>query len=77
MAEGDSTRETADEVGNDVPTVGRVVPDRFLSDEVFQRLVADADHEITSGARELFFSGLAGEFAITVTFRSPSRCTRC
>jgi formate/nitrite transporter FocA (FNT family)/nucleotide-binding universal stress UspA family protein len=68
MVEGDSTRETADEVGSDVPTVGRVVPDRFLSDEVFQRLVADADHEITSGTRELFFSGLAGGFAITITF---------
>jgi len=61
--------------GSDVPAVGGVVPDRFSSDEVFQRLVADADHEITSGARELFFSGLAGGFAIT--FRSPSRCTRC
>lgn len=50
------------------PTVGSVVADRFSSDEVFQRIVADADHEITSGGRELFFSGLAAGFAITITF---------
>lgn len=50
------------------PAVGSVVPDRFSSDEIFQRIVADADHEITSGARELFFSGLAAGFAITITF---------
>ncbi|WP_123536807.1 formate/nitrite transporter family protein [Halosimplex salinum] len=51
-----------------VPETGEVVPGRFSSDEVFQRVVADADHEITSGSRELFFSGLAGGFAITITF---------
>ncbi|UIP01415.1 formate/nitrite transporter family protein (plasmid) [Halobaculum sp. CBA1158] len=50
-----------------VPVSGSVVPDRFSSDEVFQRIVADADHEITSGARELFFAALAGGFAITIT----------
>ncbi|WP_251343614.1 formate/nitrite transporter family protein [Haloplanus halophilus] len=54
--------------GNDVPTAGEVLPDRFSTDEVFQRVVADADHEITSGVRELFFSALAGGFAITITF---------
>ncbi|WP_324661636.1 formate/nitrite transporter family protein [Haloarcula sediminis] len=51
----------------EVPVTGEVVPDKFSSDEVFQRIVADADHEITSGARELFFSALAGGFAITIT----------
>jgi formate/nitrite transporter FocA (FNT family)/nucleotide-binding universal stress UspA family protein len=52
---------------NGVPTSGGVIADMFSSDEVFQRIVADADHEITSGARELFFSALAGGFAITIT----------
>ena len=52
---------------NGVPTAGSVIADRFSSDEVFQRIVADADHEITSSARELFFSALAGGFAITIT----------
>ncbi|GAA0204499.1 formate/nitrite transporter family protein [Halobaculum roseum] len=52
---------------NGVPESGSVVPDRFSSDEVFQRIVADADHEITSGTRELFFAALAGGFAITIT----------
>jgi len=50
------------------PSTGSVVRDRFSSDEVFQRIVADADHEITSGARELFFAGVAGGLAISVTF---------
>jgi formate/nitrite transporter FocA (FNT family)/nucleotide-binding universal stress UspA family protein len=53
---------------NDVPVQGKVVPDRFSSDEVFQRIVADAEHEVTSSARELFFSGLAAGFAITITY---------
>jgi len=52
---------------NGVPTAGDVIADMFSSDEVFQRIVADADHEITSGTRELFFSALAGGFAITIT----------
>jgi len=62
------TGQSGEEAGNDVPETGEVVPGRFSSDEVFQRIVADADHEITSGSRELFFSGLAGGFAITITF---------
>jgi formate/nitrite transporter FocA (FNT family)/nucleotide-binding universal stress UspA family protein len=45
-----------------------VLADQFSTDEVYQRVVADADHEITSGTRELFFSALAAGFAITVTF---------
>jgi formate/nitrite transporter FocA (FNT family)/nucleotide-binding universal stress UspA family protein len=68
MNGSDGPGETAPGDGNDVPAVGRVVPDRFSSDEVFQRLVADADHEIASGTRELFFSALAAGFAITITF---------
>ncbi|MFC6784580.1 formate/nitrite transporter family protein [Halobaculum halobium] len=60
----DSNRDHAE---NGVPQSGSVIPDRFSSDEVFQRIVADADHEITSGTRELFFAALAGGFAITIT----------
>jgi formate/nitrite transporter FocA (FNT family)/nucleotide-binding universal stress UspA family protein len=50
------------------PATGKVLPDKFSSDEVFQRIVADAEHEVTSSARELFFSGLAAGFAITITY---------
>ncbi len=53
---------------NDIPVTGEVVPDLFSSDQVFQRIVADADHEITSGLRELFFAAVAGGFAITITY---------
>jgi formate/nitrite transporter FocA (FNT family)/nucleotide-binding universal stress UspA family protein len=45
-----------------------VLTDQFSTDEVYQRVVADADHEVTSGTRELFFSALAAGFAITITF---------
>jgi len=38
------------------------------SDEIFQRILAAADEEIRVGKRELFFSGLAAGFAITITF---------
>ena len=31
-----------------------VLADQLSTDEVYQRVVADADHEITSGTRELF-----------------------
>jgi hypothetical protein len=54
--------------GSDVPTTGEAVPDILSSDQVFQRIVADADHEITSGLRELFFAAVAGGFAITITY---------
>ncbi|MFP4625033.1 MAG: formate/nitrite transporter family protein [Natronomonas sp.] len=63
----DPAKEPQEATGG-VPAVGMVVPDRFSSDEVFQRIVADADHEITSSVRELFFSGLAAGFAITITY---------
>jgi formate/nitrite transporter FocA (FNT family)/nucleotide-binding universal stress UspA family protein len=50
------------------PAVGEAVRDRFSADEVFQRIVAAADEEVTSGTRELFFSAIAAGFAITITF---------
>ncbi|MFC7057059.1 formate/nitrite transporter family protein [Halovenus salina] len=50
------------------PATGKVLPDKFSSDEVFQRIVADAEHEVTSNTRELFFSALAAGFAITITY---------
>lgn len=59
---GDDSDEHSTQSGSDV------LSDHLSTDEVFQRVVADADHEITSGTRELFFSALAAGFAITVTF---------
>ncbi|WP_336036425.1 formate/nitrite transporter family protein [Halobacterium yunchengense] len=63
-----SVREAIERSRSGAPAVGSVVRDRFTSDEIFQRIIAAADEEITSGSRELFFSALAGGFAITVTF---------
>jgi formate/nitrite transporter FocA (FNT family)/nucleotide-binding universal stress UspA family protein len=64
----ESVRDAVERSRSGAPAVGHVVRDRFSSDEVFQRIVAAADEEITSGSRELFFSALAGGFAITITF---------
>src|SRR6056297_2816145 len=64
----ESLREAVERSRSGAPAVGSVVRDRFSSDEVFQRIVAAADEEITSGPRELFFSALAAGFAITITF---------
>ncbi|QFU81392.1 formate/nitrite transporter family protein [Natronorubrum aibiense] len=66
--ESDTVREAVERSRSGAPAVGSVVRDRFSSDEVFQRIVAAADEEVTSGNRELFFSGLAAGFAITITF---------
>ncbi|MFW5922277.1 MAG: formate/nitrite transporter family protein, partial [Halodesulfurarchaeum sp.] len=63
----DSVRKAVEQSRSGAPAVGRVVRDRFSTDEVFQRIVAAADEEITAGNRELFFSGLAAGFAITIT----------
>jgi formate/nitrite transporter FocA (FNT family) len=62
-----SVRQAVERSRSGAPAVGRVVRDRFSTDEVFQRIVAAADEEITSGSRELFFSGLAAGFSITIT----------
>ncbi|WP_440763909.1 formate/nitrite transporter family protein [Natronorubrum sp. DTA7] len=66
--EVETVRDAVERSRHGAPAVGSVVRDRFSSDEVFQRIIADADEEITSGNRELFFSGLAAGFAITITF---------
>ena len=62
-----SRHERADRSERGVPAEGAVVQDRFSSDEIFQRIIAAADEEITAGWRELYFAGLAGGFAITIT----------
>ncbi|SDC25244.1 formate/nitrite transporter family protein [Natrinema hispanicum] len=66
--EHEQVREAVERSRSGAPAVGAVVRDRFSSDEIFQRIVAAADEEITSGSRELFFSALAAGFAITITF---------
>ncbi|ELY95565.1 formate/nitrite transporter family protein [Natrialba taiwanensis] len=64
----DAVRDAVERSRSGAPAVGSVVRDRFSADEVFQRIVAAADEEVTSGNRELLFSGIAAGFAITITF---------
>lgn len=68
MSSDDNLREAIDRARSGAPAAGEAVRDRFSADEIFQRIVASADSEMESGGRELFFSGLAAGFAITLTF---------
>jgi formate/nitrite transporter FocA (FNT family)/nucleotide-binding universal stress UspA family protein len=68
MAGTHATPSSDDEAGPDADDDDDLLIDQLSTDEVYQRVVADADHEITSGVRELFFSALAAGFAITITF---------
>jgi formate/nitrite transporter FocA (FNT family)/nucleotide-binding universal stress UspA family protein len=62
-----AVRDAIERSRSGAPAAGSVVRDRFSADEVFQRIIAIADEEITSGNRELFFSALAAGFAISIT----------
>ncbi len=66
--EDESVREAVEHARSGAPATGAILRDRFSSDEVFQRVIAAADEEITAGRRELLFSGVAAGFAITLTF---------
>ena len=61
-------RTVMDESATGAPAVGSKVRDRFGTDEIYQRVIVYGDYELTTGRRELFFSGLAGGFAIALTF---------
>jgi formate/nitrite transporter FocA (FNT family)/nucleotide-binding universal stress UspA family protein len=73
--EGTSVRDAMERSRSGAPAVGGVIRDRFETDEVFQRIIAAADEEVTTKSRELFFSALAGGFAITLTFLIYSSMT--
>lgn len=61
-------RASTDHAASGAPNAGWAVGDRYSSEEIFQRVLATADEEVATGARELLFSGLAAGFAIVLTF---------
>ncbi|WP_276271663.1 formate/nitrite transporter family protein [Haloarcula litorea] len=63
-----AVRDAVDRSQSGAPAGGHVIRDRFSADEIFQRIIVAADHEVTATRRELLASGLAAGFAITVTF---------
>ncbi|WP_266081321.1 formate/nitrite transporter family protein [Haladaptatus caseinilyticus] len=71
----ETVRDAVESSRSGAPAAGAVVRDRFSSDEIFQRIIAAADEEITSSSRELFFGALAGGFAISITFLLYSSMT--
>nr|WP_267640141.1 formate/nitrite transporter family protein [Haloarchaeobius amylolyticus] len=66
--EPDTPPEPQQHSSHGAPAVGSAIEDRFETHEVFQRIIVAADEEATTSTRELFFSGLAAGFAITVTY---------
>ncbi|HMB50650.1 MAG TPA: formate/nitrite transporter family protein [Natronoarchaeum rubrum] len=64
----ESIRDAVERSRHGAPAAGAVVRDRFETHEIFQRIIVAADEEIGTRPRELFFSGLAAGFAITITF---------
>lgn len=63
----EEVRDAVERSRSGAPAAGAVIRDRFSADEVFQRIVAAADEELTSGKRELLFSAIAAGFAISIT----------
>lgn len=61
-------RSVIEEADSGAPAVGSKVRDRFGTNEIYQRAVAYGDYELSAGSRQLFFSGIAGGFAISLTF---------
>lgn len=61
-------RHTLSTAESGAPAVGSKVRDRFSTNEIYQRVVVYGDYELTAGRRELLFSGLAGGFAIALTY---------
>lgn len=45
-----------------------VLSDRYTETDIYERVVAEATHEMTKSYRRLVFSGIAGGFSITLTF---------
>lgn len=73
--DGDPIRESTGHAASGAPNAGWAIGDRFSSEEIFQRVLATADEEVSTGARELLFSGLAAGFAIVLTFVAHAALT--
>lgn len=63
----DAVRESLDEADSGAPASGAALHDRFSASEIFQRVVVSGEEEMMIPAHQLFFSGIAAGFAITLT----------
>ena len=54
-------------MATDVEREYKQLRDRLTAEQIFERIIVDADEEISRSPRELFFSALAAGFAITIT----------
>lgn len=60
-------RRERDTAKNGAPASGEAVSSHFTAEDIFQRVIASAEDEYATRKRELFLSGVAAGFAITVT----------
>ena len=60
-------RRDRDTAKSGAPASGDAVPSHFTAEDIFQRIIASAEDEYETRKRELFLSGVAAGFAITVT----------
>jgi len=56
-----------DQAQSGAPAGGTATRDRFSATEIFQRIVASAEQEVEDTHAELFYSGIAAGFGITIT----------
>jgi len=68
-------REVFDRAQSGAPAAGKAVRDFFSTDEIFQRLLANADEEIDRSTRLLFFSGLAAGLSIGLSLLARAAVT--
>ena len=61
-------RAVIDRSHSGAPVAGKAVRDLFSADEIFQRIIATADEELSRPVRLLFLSGLAAGLSIGLSF---------
>ena len=61
-------RDAIDQSESGAPAGGEALRDLFSTDEIFHRLVVDAEEEFSQSTRLLFLSGLAAGLSISLSF---------
>ena len=61
-------RDAIDQSESGAPAGGKALRDLFSTDEIFHRLVVDAEEEFSQSTRLLFLSGLAAGLSISLSF---------
>ena len=66
-ADGANEPSTSEQMHNP-PATGDTLSDYFAFEEIFARVLATADHELSASSKFLFWSGLTAGFALGLSF---------